>query len=399
LKSKPYNSPSSGGRSAILGAAFLMATSAIGPGFLTQTTLFTEQLTASFGFIILITVLIDIGAQLNIWRILTISELRAQDLSNKLLPGLGYVLAALIVTGGLAFNIGNIAGCGLGINVLTGIDTVYGAVISCVIALCIFWRKEAGRMLDTFTKLLGVLMILLTLYVAVSSQPPVAEALKRTFIPLQINTTAIVTLVGGTVGGYISFAGAHRLLDAGIKGQSNLSQINRSAVSGIIITGTMRTILFLAALGVVAGGFILDKGNPAASVFKIAAGEIGYRFFGVVIWSAAITSVVGAAYTSVSFLRTFHPWFEKYYRVLISCIIIFSTIVFAVVGKPVQVLVLAGAVNGLILPISLTVILIASHKPALMRNYKHPYWMRITGWIVVCVMSWLSILFIKDWLF
>src|SRR3954463_4388560 len=121
---------------AILGAAFLMATSAIGPGFLTQTTVFTQQLQASFGFVILITILLDIGAQLNIWRILTVSSLRAQDLSNKLLPGLGYLLAALIIIGGLAFNIGNIGGCGLGMNALTGLDPTYGAIISCIIALC-----------------------------------------------------------------------------------------------------------------------------------------------------------------------------------------------------------------------------------------------------------------------
>lgn len=53
-------------RSLLLGAAFLMATSAIGPGFLTQTTHFTQQLAASFGFVILISIIIDIGAQLNI---------------------------------------------------------------------------------------------------------------------------------------------------------------------------------------------------------------------------------------------------------------------------------------------------------------------------------------------
>ena len=40
-------------KSAILGAAFLMATSAVGPGFLTQTATFTEKLGASFGFVIL----------------------------------------------------------------------------------------------------------------------------------------------------------------------------------------------------------------------------------------------------------------------------------------------------------------------------------------------------------
>ena len=118
---------------AILGAAFLMATSAIGPGFLTQTTVFTSQLLTSFGFVILISILLDIGAQLNIWRILTMSEMRAQDLANKLLPGLGHLLAALIVLGGLAFNIANMGGCGLGINVLTGINVEASALISCVI--------------------------------------------------------------------------------------------------------------------------------------------------------------------------------------------------------------------------------------------------------------------------
>jgi Mn2+/Fe2+ NRAMP family transporter len=385
-------------KSAILGAAFLMATSAIGPGFLTQTTVFTQQLGASFGFVIFITILLDIGAQVNIWRILTVTELRAQDLANKLLPGLGFFLAALIVLGGLAFNIGNIAGCGLGLNVLTGINTTYGAIISCIIALFIFALKEAGPVLDIFTKALGVLMILLTLYIAISSHPPIGEAITRTFLPQKIDATSIITLVGGTVGGYISFAGAHRLIDAGIKGRENITYVNRSAVSGIIITGIMRTVLFIAALGVVATGVMLDKANPPASVFKLAAGNIGYRFFGLVMWSAAITSVVGAAYTSVSFVRTFHPSLNKHYRILIGCLIIFSTGVFVVVGKPVQVLVIAGALNGLVLPVSLAVILTAAGKTRLTGNYNHPRWMTVAGWIVVITMSWLSFMLVKDWL-
>src|SRR5512139_811621 len=99
--------------SAILGAAFLMATSAVGPGFLTQTTVFTKQLLASFGFVILLSVILDIFAQLNIWRVLTVSGKRGQDAANETVPGSGYVLAAMIVFGGLVFNIGNVAGAGL----------------------------------------------------------------------------------------------------------------------------------------------------------------------------------------------------------------------------------------------------------------------------------------------
>lgn len=381
-----------------MGAAFLMATSAIGPGFLTQTAVFTSQLRANFGFIILATILLDIAAQLNIWRVVAVSSLRAQDIANTVLPGLGYVLAALIMLGGLAFNIGNIAGCGMGLNVLMGMNTETAALISCVIALGVFWMKEAGPVMDIFSKLLGILMILLTMYVAISSQPPVGEALMRAFAPAQFDAKAMITLVGGTVGGYISFAGVHRLLDAGIKGESYMRQVNNSAVSGIVITGIMRSILFLAALGVVAAGYNLDKDNPAAAVFKIAAGDIGYRFFGVVMWSAAITSVVGAAYTSVSFIRSFHPLIEKYQRYLISVVIVFSTVVFISVGKPVQLLVAAGALNGLILPLSLSVILLAAGNKKIIGNYRHPKWMQAAGWVVVAIMLWLSVATIVEWL-
>src|SRR5687767_4694513 len=114
--------------SAVLGAAFLMATSAIGPGFLMQTSRFTEQLLASFGFVILISLLLDIGAQVNIWRIITVSKKRAQDIANDVFPGLGIALACLIAFGGLVFNIGNIAGCGLGLNALFGISIETSAV-------------------------------------------------------------------------------------------------------------------------------------------------------------------------------------------------------------------------------------------------------------------------------
>ena len=375
-----------------------MATSAIGPGFLTQTTVFTQQLLASFGFVILLSILLDIGAQLNIWRILVVSSKRAPIIANELMPGLGYLITGLIVIGGLAFNIGNIGGCGLGLEVLTGLNPKLGAVISCLLALFIFWMKEAGDLLDRFTKILGLVMMALTLFIALSSNPPVYEAITHSFMPTVFSAKSVVTLVGGTVGGYICFAGGHRLLDAGYSGTASLKDTNRSAVSGILITAIMRIVLFLAALGVVSGGAILDPANPAASVFKIAAGNIGYIFFGVVLWCAAITSVVGAAYTSISFLRNFSSRVDRHQQISISIFIIISTLLFAVLGNPVKILVTVGALNGLILPIALAVILIAARHKKIVGNYKQPLWLDIAGWLVVAVMTTLSILTIKDWI-
>lgn len=378
-------------KGAITGAAFLMATSAIGPGFLTQTTIFTGQLVASFGFVILLSILLDIAAQLNIWRVVAVSNKRAQDLANDLFPGLGYLLAGLIVIGGLAFNIGNVAGAGLGFEVLFGINVKIGAIISAIIAIGIFLSKEAGKVMDNFARILGFVMIILILYVVVVAKPPVFDAFYHTIIPQKFDALATITLVGGTVGGYITFAGVHRLIDAGVGGQENLPQINKSATTGILVTAIVRYLLFLASLGVVAAGFSLNKGNPAASVFQQAAGSVGYKIFGVVIWCAAITSVVGAAYTSVSFLRTFHPIFEKFHQRIIISFIVFSTIVFVSVGNPVKILVWVGTLNGFILPIGLAIILLASSKTRLMGTYKHSLLLQIVGWLVVIAMLGMAI--------
>ncbi len=377
--------------SVILGAAFLMATSAVGPGFLTQTSLFTKQLAASFGFVILLSIILDIFAQLNIWRVLTVSERRAQDVANQTIFGSGYLLAALVAFGGLAFNIGNIAGAGLGLNVLFDLNVEYGVIISAVVGIIIFSFKEAGKAMDFFVKLLGFVMLGLIIYVVFVSQPPIAEAAFRTVYPEKIDAMMIVTLVGGTVGGYITFAGAHRLIDAGISGKENLPEVTQSAATGILLTAIIRFLLFLAALGVIAMGLTIDDANPPASVFQNAAGIVGYKIFGVVMWAAAITSVIGAAYTSVSFLKTFHAKVKDYERFVIIGFIIFSTLVFLSIGRPVKVLVWAGTINGFILPIGLALILIASRKKAITGDYQHPLWMQIAGWLVVLIMAYFTI--------
>ena len=160
----------------------------------------------------------------------------------------------------------------------------------------------------------------------------------------------------------------------------------------------MRFILFFAVLGVLTQGAVLDHENPPASVFRFAAGEFGFRVFGIVLWSAAISSVIGAAYTSVSFLKTFHPWLEKHERLCISIFIIISTLVFVWIGKPRQLLLLAGMVNGLILPLALAVLLVACTKIKLMKGYRHPLWMQAAGWAVVLVMGWMGCVAIADWL-
>ncbi|WP_104383136.1 NRAMP family divalent metal transporter [Sphingobacterium sp. HMA12] len=382
--------------SALIGAALLMATSAIGPGFLTQTTVFTKSLGASFGFVILVSILIDIGVQLNIWRVIAVSEMRAQDIANKLLPGLGGFISLLIILGGLAFNIGNVAGAGLGLEALFGVHVMTGACISALIAIAVFINKQIGKAMDRFTQLMGAIMILAFIYITLISSPPLGEAVLRTVAPAKIDFVSIITLVGGTVGGYITFAGGHRLIDAGVKGFDALPTVNRSAVMGISVASLVRVCLFLAALGVLSQDLLIDDGNPTASVFRLAAGNFGYRLFGLVMFAASITSIIGSAYTSVSFIKTFNARIAKNENWIIIAFILISTIIFVSVGKPVHLLIIAGAVNGIILPISLTVMLIAAYKPAIVGVYKQPLILTLIGVTIVVLMTFMSLRVMMD---
>ncbi|MBX9928817.1 MAG: divalent metal cation transporter [Gemmatimonadaceae bacterium] len=358
----------------LLGAAFLMATSAIGPGFLTQTAVFTERLGASFGFAILVSILFDLAAQLTIWRVLVASGERADVLADRVLPGLGKVLSLLVVAGGLAFNVGNVAGAGLGLRLLTGIPLDAAVILSASIAVLLFVVKEAGRAMDRFALVLGVVMVVVTWGVAISAAPPWGEAAVRSIAPVALDAVAIVTIVGGTVGGYITFAGAHRLLDAGVRGPSALPLATRAAGTAIGIASVMRVALFLAALAVVSRGVALGTTNPAAAVFDAATGPLGSRAFGLVMWAAAVTSIVGSAYTSVSFLRR-APAIERQWPRVVIAFIALSTVIFLMVGRPVRVLVLVGLLNGLVLPLSIGAVLLAARRHALVPAGTLPRWL------------------------
>jgi Mn2+/Fe2+ NRAMP family transporter len=375
---------------------FLMATSAIGPGFITQTTQFTAQLGAAFAFAILASILVDVALQLNVWRVIGVSGLRAQDLGNRVLPGAGHVLSFFVVLGGLVFNVGNVAGCGLGLDAMLGVPPLAGGILSALVAVGIFLAPRAGIAMDRLVVVLGFVMIALTGYVAWVSDPPIGAALRNAVWPEEVDFLAITTLVGGTVGGYITYAGAHRLVDAGVRGVERVPEISRASVTGVLVTGAMRALLFLAVLGVVAAGVSLDPANPTASAFEHAAGEFGLRAFGVILWAAAITSVIGASYTSVSFLASLGGTFERRRSAIVVAFIALSTLVFALAGAaPVPLLIFAGAFNGLILPIGIAVILwVALRRPDLLDGYRYPRGLAVLGvlaWLLTLYLGWRSL--------
>lgn len=378
----------------LVAAIMIMAMSAVGPGFITQTATFTAKLGAAFAFAILVSIIIDFVVQANIWRVVTITKMRASDVANAAIPGSGYVLAVLIIIGGLFFNIGNIAGAGLGLNALVDMSPKLGGALAALVAIFIFISKRAGIAMDRVVLVAGIVKLLLVLYACIAAAPPVGEALRQTFSPDTINFATITTIVGGTVGGYITYAGAHRLLDKGMVGEENLPAANRAAITGILVTGVMRYILFLAVLGVVATGTVITisgkTANPAGQAFLASCGPIGYRIFGAVFLASAMTSIIGAGYTSVSFLTAFKKDMTERHRNLATVgFIAFSLVCFLLLKTtPAAMLIFVGGLNGLVLPIGLSIFIYAAWAcKHLMGGYHYPRWLLVLG-VLVCLITW-----------
>ena len=253
-------------RSVLFGAAFLMATSAIGPGFLTQTSKFTAQFGTALSLVIVLAIIMDITAQMNIWSVVSVSGMRAQDVANKLLPGLGVVIAILVAIGGLAFNVGNVGGVALGFNAMFGLNEKIGAAIAGCLGIIIFVNKNAKTIMDKVATVLAAVILLTVATVAVISKPPVGEAVSSLAQLGNLGNKdlllALTTLLGGSCGGYIAFSGAHRLLDAGISGPENISHVRRSVLQGCGTSGLVRILLFLAVLGTCA----MASGNAATII-------------------------------------------------------------------------------------------------------------------------------------
>jgi Mn2+/Fe2+ NRAMP family transporter len=380
----------------LTGAAFLMAVSAIGPGFLTQTTQFTVTLGASLAFAILISIIIDIGAQLNTWRIIGVSRRHGHEVANAVVPGLGILVTVVIVFGSFVFNIGNISGCALGLEALFGLSQSTGAVMSAIVAILLFSRPKMLSGVDWFSKMLGAGMILMTGYIVLLTRPPIGQVIRKALYPDRIDVASIVTLVGGTIGGYIMFSGAHRLLDGGISGMENLGRISNASVRGILITGVMRVVVFLAVLGVVQTGVQLNRDAPVFDAFRAGGGQIGYILSGFVFWSAAITSVVGCSYTSMTFLPALRDETVRS-RVIIAFIALSlgATLGLKWLGwKLTPLLILAGTVNGILMPVVLGVVLLASRRRDIVGEYAHPWWAMAIGciaWIITVIMAYRTI--------
>ncbi len=220
------------------------------------------------------------------------------------------------------------------------------------------------------------------------------------FFPLETVylVSPLLTLLGGSCGGYIAFAGAHRLLDAGVTGADVLTGTRRSVLLGTLLSGGVRILLFLTTLSVCAGGTftaedLVHSASPVLKVFSAIMGDPGRWLFGAVLTCTGLTTSMGASYTSVSFLKIFHPVVQRFERLCTVCFALIAAGVAYLWGTPTDLMLLAGLLNGAVLPVMLAITLLAEQKPAIAGEdfHMHPL-LRLAGIPVTLVASFACVL-------
>jgi len=118
---------------------------------------------------------------------------------------------------------------------------------------------------------------------------------------------------------------------------------------------------------------------------------MGKTLFGLVMWAAAITSVIGSAYTSISFLKTWHPSIEMHESKWILGFVYISLGILLLVGRPVQLLIWAGTINGFILPVALGLLLCSIPDLHRTTDIRIPLWQSAFGWAIVALMLYMTL--------
>jgi len=382
----------------ILSVAFLMATTSVGPGFLTQTAVFTNIYKIDMAFPVFISAFITFVIVMNLWRIVGVSGMRIQDIANKVAPGIGYIVGILLALGAIAFNFGNVSGAALGINVIAGIDTTWGALITGLLGSTLFIAHNALKRIDQMARYLGLFLIILISYVAIKNMPPMLQVISAAVAPSDYKNLLLptLTIVGGAVGGY--YAGAQRLVDTDLNAKNKIIQINNAAWAGISIAVIIRILLFLAVFGVIVTGVTLDSTNPAADAFRQGAGNFGHFIFGLVLFLASITSVIGNSYMAISLIKTLFPMIARNEKLWCIGFIIFTSMGTVLLNMPILLLMMAGLINSIILPVVLGIMLLATRRQDIVGEYKHPIYLSLSGFFIVIIMAASSITNINNFI-
>jgi len=310
----------------------------------------------------------------------TLGEAVKARFKNK---GIAWFLAISIFLGCAAYEAGNILGAISGVALaITGVDPAVFTLIIVGVCGAVLWVGKTS----TVANIMGVVVAVMgfAFLVAGLSMPMDGAALiKGLFVPSFPEGSIILTLglVGTTIVPYNLFLGSGLAKGQTIKSM-RFGLIVAVFLGGIISMGILLAGTSMASNFSFAGlADTLSEANGTwmATVFAIGLFAAGF--------TSSITAPLAAAITLQSVGDSTKDWSEKSIRYRLGWgLVLLTGLIFGVTGiKPIPVIILAQAANGLILPVIAVFLWLICNNRKLMGNNANSnlidVFMAITVWV------------------
>ncbi|SDL05001.1 Nramp family divalent metal transporter [Lacicoccus qingdaonensis] len=382
-----------------IGPGAIITASFIGPGTVTTAT----RAGAGFGFALLWAVIFAIVATIILQEMVArIGVVTKQGLGenirelfdNKILKFASvYIIMIAVAIGCAAYISGDLLGTSLGVSYLFDVPENIVAPILGVIILILALTggyKIVEKLMIFFVILMGIIFVT-TMFIA---GPDILELLQGAFVPgiPSGSILMVIALIGTTVVPYNFFIHAQTASEKW-GDTDKLSDMRFDTILMISAGG-----LITAAILITAGALI--QGTEVTSVVELAApleplmGGLAPIFISVGLFAAgfssAIASPMGAAATVSSFMHWKGGFQNRKYKLIFAIVIIIGIITSAIGFEPLEVLLIAQALNGIILPLIAIFIMIVINKKGLMGEFKNAGGLNVLGWIITAGVTFLG---------
>lgn len=386
-------------KSGWIGPGLLISASFIGPGTVTTAT----TTGADFGFalawaivfsIIATIVLQEMSARLGLTGEMSTGEAMRATFQS---PAAKIAMIALIVTaigiGGAAYAGGDTTGTALALSGVTGLPVpVLSGIIAAVIVLVLL--TGSYRILEAFMSVLVVILMGIFLVTAVAVKPDIGAMLHGMFVPGIPGGAAVtaVALVGTTVVPYNVFLHSNLVREKwGTEPQSlalkkarvdNAVSITAGGVVTLAILTTAATVMF-------SQGLTAESAADMAEPLRPMLGDAAPWVLAIGLFAAGMTSAVagplGAAYAICGVMGWSSDLKDTKFRAIYLTVVIVGAIIAVTGVNPIQVIVLAQAANGILLPVVAFFLLYTMNNKKLLGEHANGLATNIAGGLIFLI--------------
>ncbi|GAA1764225.1 Nramp family divalent metal transporter [Kocuria aegyptia] len=392
-------------RQSPFGPGLIIAASFIGPGTIT-TSIVTG---ASYGFtlawavvfsIIATIILQEMTGRLGLATRLSLGEALRVVFESTIARAVMVVLVvAAIGIGGASYAGGDTTGTALALTTVTGLDVRIVVVAILLLIGLLLWTgsyKAIEVVLTIMVFVLGVIFLITAIVV----RPPLGEMLRGMVVPT-VPAGALLTtiaLIGTTVVPYNLFLQSSLVQEKwgeDLDPDVSMRQSRTDTVLSISVGGLITLVVMATAFGAMfLRGMTAETGQDLTRALEPLLGPAAPWVFAVGLFAAGFTSAVagplGAAYAISGTIGRSTDLRSTPARVIWISVLLVGGVIALTGFNPVQIIIVAQAANGLLLPVIAIFLMIVMNNSRLMGRYRNGTVANVLGVLICLVVTGLA---------